>query len=166
MPFSGQNMAIFDQKLWSEPFNNIFIGSVLNHYSSEHTVIHFNALLRRQVMKKWQKWSKMHFLVQNSMFRSKMVIFDQKLWSEPSNDIFIWSVSKHYSSEHSFIHFNVLLSGQVMKKCRNGLKCHFLVKIWSFLTRNCGLSHPTIFVLDQYQSNILANKVTSILMRY
>ena len=83
-------------------------------------------------------------------YGQNIAIFDQKLWSEPSNNICIGSVSKQYSSEHSFIHFNALLSGQVMKKCRNGLKCHFMVKIWPFLTRNCDLSLSTIFLLDQY----------------
>ena len=89
-----------------------------------------------------------------------MVIFDQKLWSEPSIDIFIWSVSKHYSREHSFIHFNVWLSSPfIKKKSRNGLKCHFLVRIWPFLTRNCDLSSPRILLLKQYWKTMQMNIV-------
>ena len=74
-------MAIFDQKLWSEPFFDIFVWSVLKSNHSENNFIHCYVLLTCPVMKKGQQWSEKPFSGQN------MAIFDQKLWADPSNDI-------------------------------------------------------------------------------
>ena len=108
-PFSGQNMAFFDQKLWAEPSTDISVSTILKSNPSEHNFIHFYVLLISLVMKQLQKWSKIPFSGQN------MAIFNQKLWSEPSNDMFVWSVLKSNLSEHNFIHFYELITCPVLR---------------------------------------------------
>ena len=119
MPFSGQNMAIFNQKLWYEPSNDMFVWSVLKSNLSEHNFIHFYVLLTCPVMRKGQKWSEKQFSGQH------MVIFDQKLWAEPSIDILVSKVLKSNLSELNFIHFYVLLNSLVMKKWMKWSKMPF-----------------------------------------
>ena len=133
-------MVIIDQNLWSEQSIDIFIWSVAKHYSREHSFIHFNVLLSGQVMKKCR----------NSIFWSKYGHFWPEIVILAIQRYFIGSVSKHNSSEHTFIHFNALLSGQVMKKWQKWSKMPFSGQKWSLLTSICDLSHPMIFESDAH----------------
>ena len=61
MSFSGKKVAIFDQKLWDEPTNDISIWTVWKTYSGKH----------RFKLLKWQKLFKMPFSGQITNFDEK-----------------------------------------------------------------------------------------------
>ena len=103
MAIFGLKTAILDFKVASELHENIFIWTALKSYASESSFIRFRAFLLRFQGSSHTAGSK------NAIFGLKTAILDFKVASELSENIFIWTASKSYTSESSFIRFRAFL---------------------------------------------------------
>ena len=74
LSFSGQNMANFVQKLWSD----LFILTVLNNYSSENWFNHFYVLSSCPHIKSDINGQQCHFLVKKCPFLTRNCLLDPK----------------------------------------------------------------------------------------